>query len=104
MSRPCEPVESYSVQHLARPAAQSREPAALLADPRMQRLVNLLGQYGWRARDCARLLRALAEWYEPTGMHACAICETHFKPTRSSHRHCSTACRQRAWRRSRSAT
>ena len=34
----------------------------LLTDLRVQRVVNLLGQYGLRADGSARLLRRLAEW------------------------------------------
>ena len=69
-----------------------------LVDVRMQRVVNLLGQYGLRAGDCAQLLRNLAEWYQPHGMRACAVCGELFKPKRRSKRYCSRACKQAEFR------
>ena len=75
------------------------EPDEPLADPRVQRVVNLLGQYGLRAGDCARLLRNLAEWYKPSGMRACAVCSELFKAKRRSARYCSRACKQVKYRR-----
>ncbi len=76
------------------------EPDETLTDPRVQRVVNLLGQYGLRAGDCARLLRGLAEWYQPNGMRACAVCGELFKVKRRSARYCSPACKQVKYRRS----
>ena len=76
--------------------SQDSEP---LADPRVQRVVNLLGQIGWRKRECARRLRTLAEWYQPSGMRACEECGELFKPQRRTARYCSTACRKVAYRR-----
>ena len=73
----------------------------LLADPRVQRVVNLLGQYGLRSEDCARLLRNVAEWYEPTDKLKCQNCRVYFLPSRSTARYCSAACRQAFYRRNR---
>ena len=77
------------------------KPDETLTDPRVQRVVNLLGQYGLRAGDCARLLRNLAEWYQPNGMRACVVCGELFKPERRTGRYCSSACKQVRYRRNR---
>jgi len=69
-----------------------------LTDPRVQRVANLLGQYGLRAGDCARLLRNLAEWYQPSGVRVCDTCSEPFKAMRSTARYCSSACRKKAFR------
>jgi len=71
----------------------------LFTDLRMQRVINLLGQYGLRAGDCARLLRQLAEWYEPSGMRICDTCSEPFQAQRRTARYCSPACRQKSFRR-----
>ena len=71
----------------------------LLADHRIRRVANLLGQYGLRADGSARLLRRLAEWYQPTGMRACDICGELFERESRSARYCSNACKQSAYRR-----
>ena len=71
----------------------------LLMDLRVQRIVNLLGQYGLRAGTCANLLRHLAEWYQPSGMKTCEVCGEQFKPKRRSARYCSRACKQVKYRR-----
>ena len=80
---------------------QMSERDDLLADLRVQRVVKLLGQYGLRADGSARLLRRLAEWYQPTGMRACDTCSEPFKAQRRTARYCSSACRKVANRRKR---
>ena len=70
----------------------------LLADLKVQRLINLLGQYGLRADDCARLLRRLAEWYQPSDQSVCKKCDELFKSERRSAQYCSHACKQSAHR------
>ena len=70
----------------------------LLADLRIQRVVNLLGQYGLRADGSARLLRRLAEWYLPSDRRVCEVCDELFKSKRRSAKYCSNACKQSAHR------
>jgi len=70
----------------------------LLTDLRVQRVVNLLGQYGLRADGSARLLRRLAEWYLPSDQRVCKKCGELFKSERRSARYCSNACKQSAHR------
>ena len=70
----------------------------LLTDLRVQRVVNLLGQYGLRADGSARLLRQLAEWYLPSDKRACDVCGELFKSNRRSAKYCSHACKQSAHR------
>ena len=69
-----------------------------LTDLRVQRVVNLLGQYGLRADGSARLLRRLAEWYQPSDKHVCKKCGELFKSKRRSAWYCSRACKQSAYR------
>ena len=69
-----------------------------LTDLRVQRVVKLLGQYGLRADACARLLRRLAEWYQPTDQSVCKKCGELFESERRSARYCSNACKQSAHR------
>ena len=69
-----------------------------LTDPRVQRVVSLLGQYGLCAGESARLLRQLARWYEPDGLRACEVCDEPFKAQRRTARYCSSACKQAAFR------
>ena len=77
----------------------------LLTDLRVQRVVNLLGQYGLRANGSARLLRRLAEWYQPSDRRVCEGCGELFKSERRSAKYCSNACKQSAHRnRKRNAT
>ena len=71
----------------------------LLTDPRVMRVANLLAQFGMRNGECARLLRALAEWYDPKGMRACETCSELFTARRRTARYCSQACKQVAYRR-----
>ena len=70
----------------------------LLADLRVQRVVNLLGQYGLRADGSARLLRRLADWYQPTDKRVCKTCDELFNGKRRSGQYCSRACKQSAYR------
>ena len=70
----------------------------LLTDLRVRRVINLLGQYGLRADVIARLLRRLAEWYQPTNKRVCKKCGELFKSERRSARYCSRACKQSAHR------
>ena len=70
----------------------------LLADLRVQRVVNLLGQYGLRPDVIARLLRRLAEWYLPSNQRVCKKCGELFKSKRRSAKYCSHACKQSAHR------
>ncbi len=70
----------------------------LLADLRVQRVVSLLGQYGLRPDVIARLLRRLAEWYQPSDRRVCEGCGELFKSRRRSARYCSRACKQSAYR------
>ena len=73
----------------------------LLTDLRVRRVVNLLGQYGLRADGSARLLRRIAEWYAPSSLHVCEVCDKQFKPMRRTGRYCTSACRKVAHRRNR---
>ncbi len=73
--------------------AQMSERDELLADLRVQRVVNLLGQYGLRADGSARLLRQLAEWYLPSDKRACDVCGELFKSNRRSAKYCLQAIR-----------
>jgi len=70
----------------------------LLTDLKVQRLINLLGQQGLRADDCAYLLRGLAEWYQPSDKRVCEGCDELFKSKRRSAKYCSNACKQLAYR------
>ena len=71
---------------------------SLFTDPRATRVVNLLGQFGLRSPECARLLRTIAEWYEPQGKRECETCHEFFEARRRSKRFCSRACKQVAYR------
>jgi len=70
----------------------------LLADLKVQRVINLLGQQGLRRGDCASLLRRLAEWYLPSDQSVCKKCGELFKSERRSAQYCSRACKQSAYR------
>ena len=72
-----------------------------IRDPRALRLMNLLIQFPMSKGDCARLLRRVAEHYEPSGMRSCDVCDRPFRPTRGTHTRCSAACRVAALRRRR---
>ncbi len=75
------------------------EPDEPLTDPRMQRVANLLGQFGLRAHECARKLRLLAKWYEDGDGPICAVCGKEIQAKRKTSLYCSHACRQVAYRR-----
>ena len=73
----------------------------LLKDPHIQRVVNLLGQRGWKDSYCANMLRELAEWYQPSDRRRCEYCCGLFSPRRRDTRFCNPACRQASYRRKR---
>ena len=95
---PYYPGDSVAVSNFIEKTSET-EPDEPLADPRVQRVINLLGQIGLRAGDCARLLQNLAEWYQPNGMRACEVCGEQFKPRRRTARYRSKACKQVKYRR-----
>jgi hypothetical protein len=77
--------------------------ARVCDERRVRRVMNLLTQLKLSRTECARLLRRLAEFLEPSGMSACDVCSSPFVSKRRSHVHCSEACRAVACRRRRHA-
>lgn len=81
------------------PDGQEKSDAGeILTNPKAVRVVNLLATSGVRSGAAAYLLRALAEWYEPSGYLSCTTCGDPFKPKNRNARYCSRACKQRAYR------